>query len=259
LFGTWSKTRFITQYCKKVPDKWAYSGYKFTDFKNTDELKKIFSKCSIKHRQEEVAKDLPELTFTDYFADVRYKDLMHFSPEDAEEIKKAVLEGKEFGKNYQADLRHNALLKAPAVLELLEGYPPDVSVVIFAWHREVVEELYKEIKDKTERTCEFITGEVTSEEKRQKIIDSFQAGECNTLVLNIQSGGVGITLTKATKAIYVQFPSSVIHWVQSQKRVHRIGSKKPVQIVKVMIEKSIDEDIFNILEERMKYVDEVGV
>jgi len=257
VFGGMKKYQFLSRYCNKVVDRWAHSGYKYEGFKNKEELKEIFKKCAIKHRQSEVAADLPELTYSSYYADVNYKDLMHLSESQAVEIKQAVMEDKVFGSDYNAVLRHNALLKVPAVVELLSGYPEDVKVVVFAWHREVVSEIVKALQD-TDRTVDYITGEV-SEEKRQKAIDAFQTGGLNTLVMNMQAGGVGITLTAATKALYVQFPYSAIHWIQSQKRVHRIGSKQPVQIIKIIIEKSIDEDVYKILQDRVVNIEKVGV
>lgn len=259
IFDKWSKSAFMRRYCKKVPDKWAYCGFRYEGFNNTAELKKVFEACSIRRKQEEVKADLPELTFTDYFADVDYKDLMHFTEHEAADIKKRIMEGESFGAHYQAQMKHNALLKVPSVLELLNTYPADKKVVIFAWHRTVVNKIVTEIEKETDRKVAYITGEINSATERQDIIDNFQTGELNTLVLNMQSGGVGITLTAATVGIYVQYPYSATHWTQSIKRIHRIGSKEPVQIVKVMIEQSIDEDIFSILQERLDYIREVGV
>lgn len=251
LFKNISKSRFIGTFCNRVKDKWCYSGYKFEGFKNQDELNKIFSKCSLKRKQEEIAQYLPELTMTDYFCDV--KGVAQVDDDLLEYIRA----GKEVPSEYHAALKHNALLKLPSVIELLESYPPEVKVVIFAWHRDVVAEYVKAIKEI--RTCDYITGEINDPVERQDKIDAFQEGDLNTLVLNMQSGGVGITLTAATKGIYVQFPYSAIHWKQSQKRVHRIGSKLPVQIVKVMIAGSIDEEVFSVLEDRVTNIERVGV
>lgn len=261
LFGKWSMWQFKKKYCECVKDPWTISGVSYRGFHKTNilELNKIFKVCALRRRQEDVKKDLPPLTFSDYFADVNYKDLKKYTQEEAEDIKRRVMEGLEFGSDYQAEMQHNALLKIPSVLELLNTYPASKKVVIFAWHRSVVEKLVDQIKKETDRTVDFITGEVTSPTKRQAIIDRFQDSDLNTLVLNMQSGGVGINLTAASVGIYIQYPYSVSFWVQSIKRIHRIGSLEPVQIIKVMIEKSIDEYIFEILQERMGYIKEIGV
>ncbi len=164
----------------------------------------------------------------------------------------------ELSSQYQAVLRTNAIHKIPSILELLSTYPLDKKVVLFIWHTDVADKLVSEIS-KTDRKVDKITGQITSELKRQDIIDRFQTGDLNTLVLNMQSGGVGINLTAATVGIYVQFPSVASMWIQSLKRIHRIGSKEPVQIIKVMIEGSIDEEIFSVLEQRLEYIEQVGL
>jgi len=249
-----SKTKFLSRYCKKIRDPFSPWGYRYDGFANMDELNKIFSVCSLRHKEDEVKLQLPELTETDWEIDGKYES---FSKEEVSEIKQALIEGSGFGADYQGRMKASAMHKIPAVLDLLNSYPADKKVVIFAWHRDVVNSLVAEIAKHCERNVAKLTGEITDNEARQLIIDNFQTGACNTLVLNIQSGGAGITLTAATVGIYIQFPHSVIHWVQSRKRVHRIGSKKPVQLIKLISRGSIDEEIFAVLSERAKMIKEV--
>lgn len=227
----------------------------YSGFKNVEKLKEIFSKCAVKHKTAEVASELPSLTISDYAV----SGSVSVSKKESDDILDYVSKGIEPPPHYQEVLKKVGLAKIPSVIELLSTYPSDVKVVIFAWHRDVVKEMVEAIRKETDREVGFITGEVTSANLRQTMMDSFQTGSLNVLVMNMQSGGVGITLTAATKGIYLQFPYTADHWIQSQKRIHRIGSKKPVQIVKVMIEKSIDEHVFGILEGRVKGVMEVGV
>ncbi len=241
--------------CHKLRDNhYACEVKSYEGFKNTDVLREIFSRCSIGRKQEEVAPELPPLTVTDHFISGRVAHI-----EQLTEIADFIRVGMPPTPHHQEVLKDLGMAKIPAVVELIQSYPADVKVVIFAWHRDVIAALVKAIKENTDRTCDFITGEVNSSTERQDKIDRFQNGDLDILVLNMQSGGVGITLTAATKGIYVQFPYTAIHWIQSQKRIHRIGSTKPVQIIKVMIDKSKDAEIFQILEERMSGIEEVGV
>lgn len=260
VYGGWTKIRFLKRYCNEVYEPFTYDNKKYIGFRNQEELKKAFSTCALKRKLKDIQKDLPPMTITDFYCDVKYSDLQHFTPEEALDIKKRVLRDNSLSDEYQSRMRHNALLKIPAVLEILNTYPRDMSVVIFAWHRDVVQKLHQEINDNCEdRIASFITGEITSEKERQRRIDGFQGGLINTLIINMQSGGVGINLTKATKGIYIQFPYSAAHWKQSMHRIHRIGTEKPVQVLKLMVKDSIDEDIFEVLQERLKGIEEVGV
>lgn len=261
LFGKWSKTQFMKKYCNKILDPWTPMGYRLDGFnqKTMPELNKVFKLCCLRRKQEEVKKDLPPLTFSDYFADVSHKNLLSYTPEEAKEITARLLEGKDLTAEQKEKLQHNALLKIPSMLELLNTYPTKKKVVIFAWHRSVVAAIVDSIKKETDRTVDFITGEVTSAVKRQELIDKFQESDLDTLVLNMQSGGVGVNLTAASTAFYMELPGSPIFWIQSLKRIHRIGSLNPVQIIKIMIPKSVDEQIFAILQERLANINEVGV
>jgi len=253
LMKDWKKDKFLKRYCKKIPEPFSYSGYKYEGFQNMEELHKVFSKCSLKRTEKEVSLELPELTETDIPVEV----VCSMTPEEKEDLKNRIIAGENISPSYQEKLRESGLGKISSVIELLNTYPPDKKVVVFAWHREVVQQLKLAIEDECEsRTCSVISGEVTSSEERQQRIDAFQTGSLNTLLVNISSGGAGITLTAATVGIYVQFPHSVIHWVQSRKRIHRIGSKKPVQIIKLMA-KGVDEEIFKVLSERASYIKEV--
>lgn len=277
-FKGWSLDRFKKTFCETVT-KTVYSkkplrygtSHKLRDnhyatevrsyegFKNTDQLNEIFSKCSIGRKQEEVAPELPPLTITDHFIEGTPATLRAANDKELTEIADFIRLGMPPTPHHQEILKDLGMAKIPAVIELLQSYPADVKVVVFGWHRDVIAALVKAIKEQTDRTCDFITGEVNSADERQNKIDRFQNGDLDILVLNMQSGGVGITLTAATKGIYVQFPYTAIHWIQSQKRIHRIGSTKPVQIIKVMIDKSKDAEIFSILEDRMSGIEQVGV
>lgn len=259
IFDKWSLSQFKKRYCERIAAPFTYSGYEYKGFhrKNILELNKVFQTCALGRKQEEVKKDLPPLTFSDYFVDA--DKVESFTKEEIAEIKSRILEGVDLGEHYQSILRRNAIAKIPSILELLNTYPADKKVVIFAWHRDVADKLVSEITLNTERKVDKITGEIVSATKRQEIIDRFQTGDLTTLVLNMQSGGVGIDLTAATVGIYVQFPSVASFWTQSLKRIHRIGSTEPVEIVKAMIAKSIDEEVFAVLQERLDYIEQVGL
>jgi len=259
LYDKWSLKHFKRRYCQKIPDARAYEGYVYKGFNAETllELNKVFKVCALGRKQEEVKKDLPPLTFTDYFADAPNSE--SFTDFEMEEMQNRIWEGVELKAEHQSRLRANALDKIPSVIELLNTYPARKKVVLFIWHQDVADKLVHEIRTHTDRTVDKITGQVTSAVKRQELIDSFQEGSLDTLVLNMQSGGVGINLTAASIGIYVQFPTVATLWIQSLKRIHRIGSKEPVQIIKCMIEGSIDERVFKILTERTDYIEKVGL
>lgn len=82
------------------------------------------------------------------------------------------------------------------------------SLVVFAHHRNIVEKLRKEFPD-----AKYIIGG-QSKTNRQQNIDNFQmysgsnANHTNLIVCSLQASAVGITLTKAHTAIFIEYPWS---------------------------------------------------
>jgi SNF2 family DNA or RNA helicase len=97
------------------------------------------------------------------------------------------------------------------------------SVVVFAQSRQLINLLSAEMLRKQIRHG-LITGDQNTDQ-RQQAIDGFQRGDFQFMLCTIQAGGVGITLTKASVAVFLQRSWSPIDMEQAYNRVHRIGSE----------------------------------
>jgi SNF2 family DNA or RNA helicase len=257
LMENWSLTDFKKEFCQEVPNRWARTGVSYQGFKNTDVLNKILSKCSLKRKQEEVLPELPSK---------RYQDTeIEGGPEedDWEEFESFLETGVQIPAHYSAKLIRNSLEKVQAVVDLVSSYPPEESLVVYCWHKEVVAALYDAVTGMSgggavSGRVEVINGD-TGTSDRQKIVDDFQKGEVRVLILNYLSGGVGITLTRARTSIFVEFPGSPSILEQAEKRIHRIGSTgESVQFIRV-IRGELDRRVFERLDERRAGMSEVGV
>ena len=77
------------------------------------------------------------------------------------------------------------------------------------------------------------------------------------LVLNIDAGGVGINLTRASIVMFADmdwFPG--IH-EQAEDRAHRIGQKGTVNVYYYVCPKTIEEDIIRLLNSKKGVVDQI--
>lgn len=98
-------------------------------------------------------------------------------------------------------------------------------VVVFAWHREIVESLCAAIPGAI-----FIHGDTDTEE-RKPLIDRFQTDpSVRCIVGSIAAMGTGTTLTAASLLMFVE-----LHWVpatimQAEDRVHRLTQTEEVEI-----------------------------
>jgi len=81
------------------------------------------------------------------------------------------------------------------------------------------------------------SGEVSPEE-RDRTVKEFQGGdEVKVLVAVPAAGGVGITLTRAQTAIYLDKTWNAEHYLQSIDRIHRIGQTGTVNIISLQASK----------------------
>ena len=86
---------------------------------------------------------------------------------------------------------------------------------------------------------------------RDKIVDRFMSEESvRLLIANPAAAKVGLTLTSANYAIYLDRNFKMDDYIQSQDRIHRIGQQKKCQIIKLIAKNTIDEYVDEILEKK---------
>ena len=121
-------------------------------------------------------------------------------------------------------------------------------LVVFAHHVDIVQEIGRRFNSPT------ITGQ-TDLQVRQSVVDRFQQDpECKLIACNIQAGGVGLTLTAASNVAFVELAWNPGQMEQAEDRTHRIGQKDQVTAWYLLAEKTIDEQIMELIEEKRKVV-----
>ena len=77
------------------------------------------------------------------------------------------------------------------------------------------------------------------------------------LAVQIQSGGLGIDLTKARYAIYYSLGFSLGDYLQSRARLHRHGQERPVEIIHLVAAHTVDEKVMAALAAREQVVESI--
>ena len=128
-------------------------------------------------------------------------------------------------------------------------------LVLFAHHNETVEALAKAFD------APMLYGD-TPQAARQKMVDDFQSDpECRLIVLNIQAGGVGLTLTAASNVAMVERDWVPGNEEQAEDRCHRIGVAEGVESVNcwyLMAEGTVDEYMDETVQSKRAVVDAVS-
>jgi len=146
-------------------------------------------------------------------------------------------------------LRQQAIeSKMEQVIEWVGDYSG--KLVVFATHTKTLDILQEKFKN----TCVRIDGK-TPQNKRQAIVDQFQTKERIKLFLgNVQAAGVGITLTAASAAAFVELPWSSTELDQAEDRIHRIGQKDACMIYYLLAAGTIEEEIAELLDRKRRTV-----
>ena len=78
---------------------------------------------------------------------------------------------------------------------------------------------------------------------RQELVDRFQAGEGDALVLSVRAGGTGLNLTRAGHVVHFDRPWNPAVEDQATDRAHRIGQHRLVEVHHLIAEGTVEDRI----------------
>jgi hypothetical protein len=141
-----------------------------------------------------------------------------------------------------------AAAKVPSLIKMLDDYEEaNEPVVVFSMHREPVDLLGKREGWAT------ITGDVDPA-KRTLVVDRFQKGELKGLACTIQAAGEGLTLTRASHAIFVDLSYKPTANEQAEDRLCRIGQTRGVVITLLEADHPIDKRVNDVLTRKRRII-----
>ena len=257
----------FSRYKQRYADMGGYHGYQVTGFKNQDEMRQKFESIAFQVTKEE-ALDLPELTHINIPCQISpdamklYLSLeINFYAEiESGEITAAnvLVKGLRlqqitsgFIKNDEGVETEIDNSKAKVLEDLLVDTPQGQCVVVFCRFRNDLNKV-RSIANKAGRTYGEVSG------RRKDLTDTATIpNDIDVLGVQIQSGGVGIDLTRASIGIYFSLGFSLGDYLQSVSRLHRPGQNQHVTFYHLIAEKTIDERVYRALKERKNMVDEI--
>jgi SNF2 family DNA or RNA helicase len=105
-------------------------------------------------------------------------------------------------------------------------------------------------------TPAFLHG-ATSIKARQTIVDDFQAGRTNALILSVKAAGVGLNLTRATHVVHYDQQWNPAVEDQASDRAHRIGQRRTVTVHHLVSEATLEDRITALLQHKRALTDAV--
>ena len=121
-------------------------------------------------------------------------------------------------------------------------------VVIFSNWTQMTLPIYNRLAVKYSGT--YITGEIDSEQRAEHIKKFQEDNNCKFVVGTMGAMGTGLTLTAGTVEIFLDHPWNRALYDQCVDRCHRIGQKNNVTIYNLLCKDTIDERIWQIVNDK---------
>jgi SNF2 family DNA or RNA helicase len=271
--GEWG---FYRRYCNAFKDKWGQ--WHLEGHSNLEELNdKLRSTCYIRRTKDEVMPDLPPVLHNPLLVDGTVAAMKEYRKAEADIVQYLVDRAKviaaELGESvgsaavrarFRAESNQHLVqlsvlrrLAAKAKMkhaeEWIESHVEEGrKVVVAAHHRDIVDEVanrYGGLK---------IQGGMSVKEV-EAVKARFQeasAAEAPVLVLSIQAAKTGHTLTAAQEILFLEQPWTPADVSQTYSRLHRIGQQGSVTATYMLAAGTVDEDIYDLIEEKRSVVDQ---
>ena len=252
--GFW---KFAERYCAAQKTRW---GWDFSGSANLTELnEKLRSICYIRRDKESVLTELPSKQRSVISLDIDNRreyqkverNLIEWLTEQrGEKLAERAQYAEQLVKiEYLKQLAAQG--KLSAFFEWIESFlESGEKLVLFATHQNIIDAIAEKFS-----SALTLTGE-TPQTQRQELVDKFQTDpETKLIVMNMKAGGVGLTLTAASNVAFLELGWTPADHSQAEDRCHRIGQRSSVNVWYLLANKTIDEEIYQLIDAKRKVVD----
>lgn len=137
--------------------------------------------------------------------------------------------------------------KVRQVVEWINQNSPNIKIVVFCYHKEIMQLLQYHIKDSVSIYQEMPV------KKRQEVIDDFQNNDKKRVFISTcKIGGTGLTLTASSLLVMMQYPWTASLIDQAESRIDRIGqTAESIDIIHFVGKDTVEEDIAEIIDSKL--------
>lgn len=231
--------QFCQRFCNVTEARFGgRSVMQYSGMKNVEELKEYIKPWTISRNYSETEGMETQMISANY--------------KDDPQLEKSWLEYQEGGEISPTAKKGSAIAKAHFTAEYVRNEidSNNSPIVVFSDHPDAVHLIQREVS--TSCRVESIVGGV-SMNRRQDIVDKFQNGQLDVLVLSTGSSSTGLTLTKASTVVFNDVPWQPEELHQARKRIDRIGQTKKTRAVYIVGSK-VDERIIKTLISKRKVI-----
>lgn len=244
-----------------------YYNHQIIRFKNMDELTSKAHSIAYRITKEE-ALDLPDQVFLNRYCELEpsaraiydkvakesYAELMDGEITATNILTKLIRLSQISGGHVKDDDGRMQVI-SKAKLNELKDIMEDIIIdnkkklVVFARFIPEIESI-KKLSEEMKIECVYITGDVKTED-RGKVRDMFQNNEnIKLFIAQIQTAGLGITLTAADTAVFYSLDFNYANYSQAIARTHRIGQTNTCTYINLISTETVDEKIIKALDNK---------
>ena len=257
-----NQMQFGMKNCKMKVTPWKMD---FREAKNPTKLRReLTATCMIRRKKKDVLKELPKKRRTVLPIVLNTKQRKEYlnakndfinwlrkkSPARAERAKKSM---KLTRAGYLKRL--TAELKLRWVTDWIDNYleTTDKKLVVMGIHSAVLQPL----REKYREQSAIVTGKIKGR-KRQAAIERFRKSKkCRLFIGNLAACGTGVDgLQIADTMLVVECPWSPGLLLQLEDRIHRIGQVWPSMIYYPIVQNTIEEALFRVLQSKQKGINQ---
>lgn len=161
-------------------------------------------------------------------------------------------------KNDKGDFYKAASAKEDLLAAMIANEDVTYPLLVWTWYVPTAKSVYKRLNSMKQLKGKVatVTGE-TDEDEADDLIEAYKAGEYEVMVMQMATGKYGFTMTNTKTVFYHDRTFDADAWIQSLRRVRRIGLKhRPVLIVP-QCEDSMDQIVDLNLEGKMASISDL--
>jgi len=241
---------------------------KVIGYRDLDRIGATLEPILIRRQKDQVADQLPERLDKNFFVPMTEEQWKHHT-ENKETVARLVFKWRRYKYLSEADQRRLMIalqnmrmacdssylldpsadhgVKADELITLLEEIfeTPDSKVVLFSQWLKMHELVVRRFQKRGWEHVLFHGG--VPGPKRRELVDRFRTDDKCRAFLATDAGGVGLNLQHASVVINLDLPWNPAVLEQRIGRVHRLGQKRPVQVVNFVSQGTIEEGMLQVL------------
>ncbi len=128
-------------------------------------------------------------------------------------------------------------------------------VLLFSQFTSMLENL--QVKLKEEGISYYVLTGSTPKEQRLKLVEDFNRNETNVFCISLKAGGTGLNLTAADIVIHFDPWWNLAVQNQATDRAHRIGQTNVVNVYKLIMKNTIEENILKLQTRKKELAEQV--